>query len=149
MPLNDTQDPRQHKNNWQPATGKQQWCEWRFLCILNVEDECQVATPASVAIEVLSHEDTITAGAALAASFDHLAIVDAIVVEDGHGVLLVLVVGLLGLGEDFLLALLGTTQKVNVKVQSGLVSNAVIVDGACVAKLLATENDALVAAGDA
>ena len=91
-----------------------------FLTLL--EDVGQTALSAVLTVVMPSHEDTSTAlgvGALTTKTGDLARLVNLVVLENGQLDLLLLVLDLLGGGVGLLLALLTTSQKVDVHVQSG------------------------------
>jgi hypothetical protein len=87
----------------------------------------QVALAAVLAVKVVGHEDSgATHGvSALTAKTNDLALgVHLVELQSGKGDLLVLVMGLLWLGEGLLLALLGSSLKAEHGLKSGVVQEA-------------------------
>jgi hypothetical protein len=120
---------------------------------LLVVDVGEAALAAVVAVEVVGHEG---AGAAvgvgaLLAEAGHLAggVVHLVELEEGELDLLVLVLDLLGLGVRLLLALLGAAAEAEHQVESGLLLDVVVGEGAAVLELLAGEDEALLVRRDA
>ena len=107
------------------------------------------AATAGVAIVVLSHEDTSTAGRALTAQASHLAaLVHLVVLQNGELHLLVHVLHLLGGLVLLLLMLLATTAQTKHQVQGRLLLNVVVRQSAAVLQLLAGEDQALLIWGN-
>ena len=103
-----------------------------------------MALAAVMAISVLGHEDTSTAGGALLAKANDLAvIVDTVELQDGQLNGLALMLDLLGGGVGLLLLLLGTTTEAKDKMESGLLLNVVVRESAAIFQLLAGENETL------
>ena len=116
-----------------------------------LEDVGETTLAAVLAVLVIGHEDTGSAGLgrALAPEAGDLAVlVDLVVLEDGEFNLLALVLDLLGGGVGLLLLLLGTTTKAEHKVKGGLLLDVVVREGAAVLELLAGEDEALLIGGD-
>ena len=111
-----------------------------------------MALAAVVTIFVGSHEDSGTAGLAgalTAQTVDLAVFVDLVVLEDGEFDLLPLVLDLLGGGVILLLALLGATTEAQHQVQSGLLLDVVVGQGAAIFQLLAGEDQTLLIWRDA
>merc|ERR1719169_178918 len=99
---------------------------------------------ASKAILVDGKSHARTALRAALARTDNLAIlVDLIVLQSRQLHLLSLVMGLLGLGIDLLLSLLGTTSQSQNEMKGGLLLNVVISKSSAIFKLLTSEDKAL------
>jgi hypothetical protein len=117
-----------------------------------VENVGKVAAAAVLAVVHGSHEDTSAALGlgALAAETLNLAItVDLVVLEDSELGLLPLVLDLLGGGVDLLLPLLGSTTQAEDQVESGLLLDVVVGEGAAIFELLASEDETLLVRGNA
>ena len=102
-----------------------------------------MALSAVFAVSVLGHEDTGTTAfsAAFVAQASNLAVlVDTVVLQDGLGDLLALVLDLLGGGVGLLLLLLGTTTQAQDQVESGFLLDVVVGEGAAVFELLTSED---------
>ena len=98
-----------------------------------------------------TYEDTSTAlsGGALTTKTLDLAVgVDLVVLQDGHLDLLALVLDLLGGAVLLFLALLSTTTQTENKVESGLLLDVIVAEGATVLQLLPGENQTLLIGGD-
>jgi len=102
---------------------------------------------------VVGHEGTRAAvgvGALLAEAGDLAGgVVDLVELQDGELHLLMLVLDLLGLGVGLLLALLAATAESQHQVQSRLLLDVVVGQGAAVLELLAGEDQALLVGRDA
>jgi hypothetical protein len=120
--------------------------------LLLVEDVGQVAATAVLAVLHGSHEDTSAAsvaGALASKSLDLAIRVDLVVLEDGQLGLLALVLDLLGGGVDLLLALLTTTTEAEDQVESGLLLDVVVAQGAAILELLTSKDKSLLVRGNA
>lgn len=116
---------------------------------LGLDTEGEVALTAVVAISVLGHEDTSTAGGALLTKTDDLAVViDTVVLQDGKLDGLALVLDLLGSSVGLLLLLLGTTTEAKDKMESGLLLDVVVGEGTAIFELLTSENETLLIRGN-
>jgi hypothetical protein len=105
-----------------------------------------VALTTVLAVSMLSHEDTGTAGlaGALLAKTDNLVVViDTVVLEDGELDGLALMLDLLGGGVGLLLLLLTTTTETEDKMEGGLLLDVVVGEGATVLELLTSEDQTL------
>lgn len=108
-----------------------------------------MALAAVVAISMLGHEDTSTAGGALLAEANDLAVViDTVELQDGELNGLTLMLDLLGGGVGLLLLLLGTTTEAKDKMKGGLLLNVIVRESATILQLLAGENETLLIRGD-
>jgi hypothetical protein len=111
-----------------------------------------VAAAAVLAVVHGSHEDTSTTlslGALPPETLDLAIAVDLVVLEDSELGLLPLVLDLLGSGVHLLLPLLGSSTKTEDEMESGLLLDVVVGEGATVLKLLAGENETLLVRGNA
>lgn len=102
-----------------------------------------MALAAVFTVSVLGHENAGTAAfsAAFIAQASNLAVVvDTVVLQDGLGNLLALVLDLLGSGVGLLLLLLGTTAQAKDQVKGGFLLNVVVGQGTAVFKLLSGED---------
>jgi hypothetical protein len=124
-----------------------------LLCLLRlVKDVGQVATSTVLAVVHGSHEDTSTTlglGALATQALDLAITIDLVVLEDRELRLLPLVLDLLGGGVHLLLALLGSSTQTKYEVESRLLLDVVVGEGAAVLELLAGEDEALLVWGDA
>ena len=97
-----------------------------------------------------SQEITYLGGGALAAETLDLAIaINLVVLEHSELGLLALVLDLLGCGVDLLLPLLATTTQAEHQVESGLLLDVVVGEGAAILELLAGEDETLLVRGNA
>ena len=100
----------------------------------------------------MTHEDTSTALSVRALTTETLNLavgVDLVVLQDGHLDLLALVLDLLGGAVLLFLALLSTTTQTEDKVESGLLLEVIVAEGATDFQLLAHEDEALLIGRDA
>ena len=105
-----------------------------------------MALTTVLAISMLGHEDTGTAGLAwaLLAKTDNLVVViDTVVLEDGELDGLALMLDLLGGGVGLLLLLLTTTTETEDKMEGGLLLDVVVGEGAAVFELLTGKDQTL------
>jgi hypothetical protein len=124
----------------------------RTILLRLVKDVSQVTLPAVLAVVHGSHEDASSAflGRTLPPqSFDLAISINLVVLQHGQLGLLALVLDLLGGGVDLLLALLGTAAKSEDEMESGLLLDVVVGQGATVLELLAGEDQALLVRRDA
>jgi hypothetical protein len=89
------------------------------------------------------------AGALASKSLDLTIGVDLVVLEDSQLGLLALVLDLLGGGVDLLFPLLGTTTEAEHQVESALLLDVVVGEGAAILELLASKDQALLVRRDA
>ena len=111
-----------------------------------------MAATAVLAVVHGSHEDTSTAlglGALTAETLDLAIAVNLVVLEHSELGLLALVLDLLGGGVDLLLPLLATTTQAEHQVESGLLLDVVVGEGAAILELLAGEDETLLVRGNA
>ena len=119
--------------------------------LVSLGTDGQTALTAVFTIEVLSHEDTSTAsftGAFLTQASDLTVIIDTVVLEDGEGNLLALMLNLLGSSVSLLLLLFGTTTETENQVKSGFFLNVVVGKSTTVFKLLTSEDQTLLIRGN-
>merc|ERR1711977_605603 len=117
-----------------------------FLTLL-LEHVGQVALAAVLAVKVLGHEDTSATllSGALTTHAGHLVgVIHTVVLE--HMKLHLL---LLGLGVGLLLTLLTSSTETEHKVKGGLLLDVVVLKGAAILELLASEDETLLVRGDA
>jgi hypothetical protein len=128
------------------------WCD-RCRLFGIVENVGEVALAAVLAVVHGSHEDTSTALLLRALSpqtLDLSIAVDLVVLENSQLGLLALVLDLFGCGIDLLLALLGhTTTEAEDEMESRLLLDVVVAQGAAIFELLAGEDQALLVWGNA
>lgn len=111
-----------------------------------------MAATAVLAVVHGSHEDTSTAlglRALTAKTLDLAVTVNLVVLEHSELGLLALVLDLLGGGVDLLLPLLATTTQAEHQVQSRLLLDVVVGEGAAILELLAGEDETLLVRGNA
>jgi hypothetical protein len=119
---------------------------------LLIEDVGEMAAAAVLAVVHGGHEDTSTACLAWTLppqALDLAIAIDLVVLEHRQLGLLALVLDLLGGSVDLLLALLGTATQAQDEVESGLLLDVVVAQGAAVLELLAGEDEALLVWRDA
>lgn len=100
---------------------------------------------------MLSHEDTSTTvdtGAFLTQTGNLTVVINTVVLEDGEGDLLALVLNLLGGGVSLLLLLFGTTTETEDQMKGGFLLNVVVRKGTTVFKLLTSEDQTLLIRGN-
>ena len=117
-----------------------------------IVDIGQSTLTAVVPIEVIRHESSSAAlgvGALLPEPLHLPGIIDLVELQHGELDLLVLVLDLLRLGVGLLLALLGAASEAEHEVESGLLLDVVVGEGAAVLELLSGEDEALLVRGDA
>ena len=105
-----------------------------------------------VPIKMIGHESSSTAlsiRALLPQPLDFAAIINLIELEHSELDLLLLVLDLLGLGVGLLLSLLGSTPQSKHQVESGLLLDIVVSEGAAVLELFSSENETLLVWRDA
>merc|ERR1719253_41485 len=123
-----------------------------LLLLAFLDEVCEVALAAVVAVEMHRHEDTGPADLvrALAAQARDLVVaVHLVELQDCKLHLLALVLDLLRLGVSLLLALLAATRKVEVHEDGGLILEAASAQQLRASKRAAGEDEALLVDGDA
>ena len=111
----------------------------------------QTALTAVFTIKVLSHEDTSTAsftGTFLKQTGYLNVIINTVVLEDGEGNFLALVLNLLGSGVSLLLLLFGTTTETENQMKSGFLLDIVVGKSTAVFELLTSKNQTLLIRGN-
>ncbi|RDY12308.1 hypothetical protein CR513_02924, partial [Mucuna pruriens] len=106
----------------------------------------QAALAAVVAVEVVGHEGTgaaVSVGALLPEALELTGVIDLVELEHSELDLLMLVLDLLGLGVGLLLPLLGTTAETQHEVESGLLLDVVVGEGAAILQLFSGKDEAL------
>ena len=101
-------------------------------------------TPLSLGMLGQTHTGSAGLHGAVLSLSGHLAVIIYLVeLKRSERLVLILVLNLLGLGVDLLLSLLSTAAKTEHQVESALLLNVVITEGAAILELLASENETL------
>merc|ERR1712199_33038 len=124
----------------------------RESLLVLIEHVSKVALATVLAVEVLGHEDasaTVLMRALATHASDLVGAVDLVVLEHMKLDLLLGVLDLLRLSVGLLLALLTASAKTQDEVQSRLLLDVVVLEGAAVLELLSSEDETLLIRGDA